>query len=548
MKPRLVIALVLLVLAPLGAIGYFGLRAARGEQAAIDAAFREILSGRLADVDAVIQAVLSGRARELSALADKTAPTPEGLRALVRENPLVKNAFAMKADGTLIHPSPRGELSQSEREFLSRTQSLWDDWRAMFRPDGEAADLPAVGMSGRRAPEKGQNAAAPPQMAAQGWHRFYFGSGLHLVFWRRAEGGNVVGFELERFRLVSEIMEQLPAGAEPAKGLPASRIVLLDATGDVLHQWGTYAPPARSRPFAGASLGAPLEAWRLEMHAPGPVLRGSAAMGFPFALLASLLAAALVLGGLAFYLYRESGREIREARERVSFVNQVSHELKTPLTNIRMYAELLDDAIPEDDEAARRHVSILVSESQRLSRLIENVLAFARQQRGTLRLRKKPDSPDRVIGSVLRSFAPAFAGKGIKIEHQAGAAAEVWFDPDALEQILSNLLSNVEKYAAAGGSCRIVSGTGGGRTTVTVADDGPGIPPDKAEAVFRPFVRLSDKTTDGVAGTGIGLGIARELARLHGGDLTLVKSERGAVFEISIPTPEGPDEGSDSRG
>ncbi|MBI5529675.1 MAG: HAMP domain-containing histidine kinase [Deltaproteobacteria bacterium] len=546
MKPRLAIVLVLIVLAPLAVIGYLGLRAARGEQAAIESAFRQLLAGRLADVDAVIQGVLSGRSRELAALAGSTPAAPGALRALVKGNPLVRHAFAIRADGTLVYPSPRGDLSRAERDFLSRTQPLWDDWRQMFRPalEGDGA-APALSGPLKRGAAKAAEAAPGP---AEGWYRYLFGSGLHLIFWRRVEENTVVGFEIERFRLVSDIMEQLPARGPSDGGAPGGRIVLLDATGDVLHQWGSYAPEPGTRPMASAALGPPLEAWRLELFAPRSSMKGAAAAGVPFALLASLVAAGLVLGGLAFYLYRESGREIREARERVSFVNQVSHELKTPLTNIRMYAELLDESVPEDDEKARRHVSILVAESQRLSRLIENVLAFARHQRGTLGLRKKPDSPDRVIRSVVQSFAPAFVSKGIAIEHQPGAPGPVLFDPDALEQILGNLVGNVEKYAAAGGYCGIVSRTEPGRTKITVTDRGPGIPLDKAEAVFAPFFRLSTKTTDGVAGTGIGLGIARELARLHGGDLLILQSGPGAVFEISLPTLEGPDEGADSRG
>src|SRR5207247_7565172 len=89
---------------------------------------------------------------------------------------------------------------------------------------------------------------------------------------------------------------------------------------------------------------------------------------------------AVPLFWLSVYFYRENSRELRVSAQRVTFVNQVSHELKTPLTNIRMYAELLEKHLPEDNEQAAQHLDVIVSESQRLSRLIANVLTFARQQ------------------------------------------------------------------------------------------------------------------------------------------------------------------------
>jgi signal transduction histidine kinase len=190
----------------------------------------------------------------------------------------------------------------------------------------------------------------------------------------------------------------------------------------------------------------------------------------------------------------------------------------------------------------------VVQESQRLSRLIENVLTFARHQRGTLRIRRKRESPDQVIRKVLNSFSPALASKGVTCEHRAGAPEPVWIDPDAAEQILNNLLGNVEKYATSGGLCEITSQAEPGRTVITVRDRGPGIPPRHAEDVFRPFVRLSTKTTDGVAGTGIGLNIARDLARAHGGDLTLLPSEHGALFQLTLATAEESHESPDRRG
>ena len=116
-------------------------------------------------------------------------------------------------------------------------------------------------------------------------------------------------------------------------------------------------------PGSSLRLASPLSAWNLAWYGPQPAEGGPG-----LSLLSGLGAVALALIGLAVWFYRESSRELREAARRVTFVNQVSHELKTPLTNIRLYAELLEDELPEEDDKAAHHLGVIVSESQRLSR------------------------------------------------------------------------------------------------------------------------------------------------------------------------------------
>ena len=107
-----------------------------------------------------------------------------------------------------------------------------------------------------------------------------------------------------------------------------------------------------------------------------------------------------------------------------------------------------------------------------------------------------------------------------------------------MEQILNNLFSNVEKYASEGKYLQVKSDQGHGITTIVVMDKGIGISLSEQQNIFKPFYRISSKLTDGVSGTGIGLGIARELVILHGGDLQLVPTESGAMFRLEIETPE----------
>ena len=251
---------------------------------------------------------------------------------------------------------------------------------------------------------------------------------------------------------------------------------------------------------------------------------------------ASLVAAAVALGLLVAFFWREYRRE---ASQRVSFVNQVSHELRTPLTNIRMYADLLEsdlERMPEDEsEQPKGRLKIIAEESQRLSRLIGNVLTMARQQRSGLTLKPQSAIVDDVIRDVLRQFEPALNRCQVEASFEAGAGESVSVDVDVLEQILVNLFSNVEKYAASGCVLNVASSQTVESTAITVSDSGPGIPDRQRDAIFRPFYLMSDRLVD-TAGTGIGLSIARELAQLHGGDVQLVDSTAGASFEVTLKT------------
>jgi signal transduction histidine kinase len=318
-----------------------------------------------------------------------------------------------------------------------------------------------------------------------------------------------------------------------ADGGADERTALLESSGQIVYQWGEWGPPSGAPPQLERPLPAPLQAWRLAWWGVTPA---DTASGVGFNLLAGLLAVGLALIGLAVWFYRESARDLRRAARRVSFVNQVSHELKTPLTNIRMYAELLEDELVDEDERAERYVRVIVQEAQRLSRLIGNVLTFARHQREQLEVRPTAGVVDELVRGVVEQFEPALSAVGVTAELQTAAPATVRFDHDALGQILGNLLGNVEKYAASGDTVEVRTAQNGAFSEVRVVDSGPGIPRAHRARVFEPFHRVSDAVSDGVTGTGIGLGIARDLARMHGGDLTLEPSDAGASFLIRIRT------------
>lgn len=255
------------------------------------------------------------------------------------------------------------------------------------------------------------------------------------------------------------------------------------------------------------------------------------------ALVGSISLALLVLiGGL--WIAASQKKSFRLAEQRVSFVNRVSHELRTPLTNLLLNTDLALDALPVEDGKLRRRLGLIREETSRLSRIVDNVLAFARIERGKALPQPAPCDLAQVLGELRDNFAPLFERKSIVCEYDNRAPAPVIVDRDALSQILSNLLSNIEKYAGEGAKARVSLEQENSRLLVEVSDDGPGIQRNARQRVFLPFERAGSRIDEGASGTGLGLAISRDLAERMGGSLDLLSSDRGASFRLTLPLRE----------
>lgn len=594
MKFKLLIVFLILVLGPLAVVVWLGVRLAGHEKRVLREEFVNVLQGQLGQIDDQVAEFLDGRRRELLELTEATNLDDDSLRELGRSHGIISQAFRLDEQGHIIYPAPETDLNVNEWSFLNRARDVLADgslrsssiaaktidqplsqsppsnvapppynrWpqrtyttnessrqRALSYPQNQQReDYESQTIAGEvnNYVQKGQvliqQAASP---GASGWTVWYWGKGMHLLFWRERAGG-IIGVELDRARLMADVIAVLPDTPCEQNGRPG-RIILADMQGQTLYQWGRYEPTEEETPLTVRDLRYPLGAWQLRYYLPAMALAGSGTQVVWVNLLGGAGAMTIALLGLAIYFYREHTRAMREAAQRVTFVNQVSHELKTPLTNIRMYAELLQQRLEDaDDNDNQKHSSVIVSESRRLSRLIGNILSFGRQQRGKLKLHYSRGVIEDVIRDVMENFRVALAGLGIQPQLDLHAGTEVLLDRDVVEQILGNLINNVEKYAASGGVVHVASRREGNISIITVADRGPGIPSRQRERIFAPFYRLSNKLTDGVSGTGIGLSIARDLARLHGGDIKLQSGKIGATFEVRLETPTAPASGGDA--
>lgn len=546
MQKKIAIALSLIVLLPVVGLTWLGLRMAHNEQQVVAAQVQALVHTQLRGVDDAIQGYFLELQDSLQAQLAQRPLDNNSLKQLALESAQVQQVLVIAADGTRVLPAPGAALSESEKQFMQRTSSLWDN-PSLLTQGGPLPLAPTTSGLGSSAKKirlspvgKGldRTDAGPAQ---SGWYAWHWNAQLHHMLWWRDPQNRLIAVELAPVALLSEVITRLPSTGGDASSAQ-TRTRLVNGSGQTVYEWGAYQPLEKERSLAMLPLSHPLASWKLEYFAPA--LQGGAAAN-TFGILAAVLSIGLALAGLALYLYREHQRELRTAQQRVNFVNQVSHELKTPLTNIRMYAELLEaevadgfaDAPAQDGAKAHQYIGVITTESQRLSRLIANVLSLGQSQKSQLRLAPQPARVDDVVARCVAAFQPALDAKGITVQMDAHAGAQVLLDPEALEQILNNLVSNVEKYAASGGAIHISSQQDEDVSTVEVRDCGPGIAPQDRKRIFEPFYRVSSRLTDGVSGTGIGLGIARELARLHGGDLVAQNVPEGACFKVTLHTP-----------
>lgn len=552
MRRRSVILIILIVVMPVALLSWAAVRITRDEQIVLRRQLQQLMEQRLEDINDGISEHFANVERDMQRITTLDDFRTESLRAVNRSEPQVLQLFVLTKTGNLLYPDQRQPLNTSERSFLSRSASMFND------KDLRSAIALAEADSDGKAVDKSGSSPDPSDVAvwnvnveqlpgdaefAQGWFVWYWERGLNLIYWQRRPSGHIVGAALQRARWMSDLIVQLP-DTSPQDNRQSgseflSRIRLVNAGLETVYQWGTFETQndAQLAPLCEVPVCAPLASWRLQCFIPEGQSAAGIGRGAYVSLFGGLIATAIALGALAMILFRDYSRDMQEASQQVSFVNQVSHELKTPLTNIRMYAELLQADLESfalaDAEKPRQRLDIILSEGQRLSRLIGNVLTFARQKRRTLQPQPRRLVPDDLIRQIVDRFRPALGEEHIDIQMDCHASAAMNIDPDFVEQILGNLINNVEKYAAVDGLLRITSSIDDQTLIVDVQDAGPGIEPSKRDEIFQPFARVSSNVSY-AAGTGIGLTIARELARLHGGNVVLLSSDSGCVFRVSI--------------
>jgi signal transduction histidine kinase len=463
------------------------------------------------------------QAREMAAMAAEKA------EALLRrtEDEILARLQAIVAAPRLL-PAALQELRASA-PLIGRLYLLDGQGRLLFSsaPPQDAPDI----LAALRAD------LVPAAWAPGGRRRFLVGEHVVLgTFLKTADGRLVCAAFAQNPEVFRREILAKSLGALDGPTVPA----VLDGRGRSVYVRG---PAPRDAPIVTTPFGKEFPEWRVALYQPpgaspqAAVRRQTTLFSVAFGLLLLVIVAGL---GASYRLVR---RETEMARLKADFVANVSHDLKTPLALIRMFSETLEMGRVPDETARQEYYRIITRESERLSRLINNVLDFSRIEGGQRQYQTVATEVEPLVREVLDAFAYVLGQRGFTLHVTvAPGLPPVPLDPDAFAQALGNLVDNAIKYSGEGRTLRVEAGVRDGYLAVAVADEGLGIPPEEHGRIFEKFYRGGRSETQGRRGSGVGLALVRHIAEAHGGRVT-VESRPGAGSRFTLWFPLRPPPG-----
>lgn len=506
---------VLVLLAAL-ALGGAAIYLLKGESQRFQQAFEKELAfnaGQLADrLGQMVQAEQAALSQLLLTI-DADRPVA-WLKAARDSNPMIRNVFVWDPNLGLVYPDPGMPSTEENHMFISRfgnffREAAWLDYAVGGDDETREALLSYQ-----------QNAMPMPLQA--GWKAWFAESRLHKLGWVQPDPeGPIFGIELEMSYLMARIIPEM------SRNRPSQSVFqIIDDSGAVFHQIGSGLADNAS-PVARIPLGPSLPHWQIAVFG-STVLDSSS---FFYGALAVVVLLALLIALCTVILVRQVRAGLRVAQQKTTFVANVSHELKTPLTSIRMFAELLATDRVKDPAKRQHYLGVMVQESERLSRLVNNVLDFSRLEQN----RREYQISDVNLKPYLEEFHEL---KALQLaDAQASLTIEVpevvvRADRDALNQILLNLVDNALKYGRnqdGEALIHIAVANEGERIAIAVEDQGSGVPEGLRRRVFEKFFRGEASLTATTSGSGIGLTLARLLAQGMGGSLNYETAKGGGA-------------------
>jgi len=424
--------------------------------------------------------------------------------------------------------------------------------------DGFFTGVPEADVMVRRFRElaKEKRAISVFEAAVDG-RRAYFQAQLRFEFPTRDRLTSFVALSVDAERLRTEYIPSLVRAKletfESATGFPPLVVTVLDKTNRVIFPPGgsmpgrfvdertfplvffepellRYAAPEKLQP----------EMWRIRTAYGNQTIPDIiAARERPQRAMMAMLAGIMALG--VFFIARAAARELRVAEMKSTFVSSVSHDLKTPLALIQLFAETLELGRLKNTERAPEYYRIINSEARKLTRLINNLLDFSKIEAGLRKYQLEPTDLSAVTRRVVDSLDSQFRHNQFTVTLRAQQPPiTVKLDAEAAEQAIENLLSNAMKYSPEHREIAVEVDRSDGYGLVRVRDLGIGIPPRLQRKIFQKFYRVQTDAGTGPQGTGLGLAIVDHVMRAHGG-FVRVDSEpgRGSTFTLHFPLYAG---------
>jgi signal transduction histidine kinase len=485
-----------------------------GSTAEALAVYEELAKGSAVSVEGLPAADLAGRYARLDLLHEMDRPSACAEEASGLYNDLQHGRwrlthsqwhFYIDATRTCFRPDAKAEAREKDLSALAGgVEWLWQEWQRIR--NGEA-------------PSGGRNG-------------LWIEDRPILLTWRSTPDHftAIVGGAL--------LVQQWQDALRPIAERHSARFSVKDADGHLILGSSSTSP---SPPRVTRSFGDPRFPWALESASEdlGPEM---ARLSTRRALLFAGLAVAglfLLTGG--YFITRALTRELQVASLQSDFVAAVSHEFRTPLASLRQMGELLADGRIPNQQRRQSYYEAIRSESERLHRLVENLLDFGRMEAGAQQYQFQSVAPAALVESVADQFAENVRDKGYRLETAApDSLPRVRADREALGLALWNLLDNAVKYSPLSKTIWIETASEKDHVAIRVRDQGVGIPVREQKEIFKKFVRASGAKMAGIKGTGLGLAMVQHIVSAHGGRIHL-SSEPGAgsTFTILLPATWG---------
>ena len=357
---------------------------------------------------------------------------------------------------------------------------------------------------------------------------------LEILFWVRLPQAPemILGCRLNADAL-ADLWPKALAGGDVEEVVLAlldekARPVATQPSGQTARDW--------KRPFVASEIGEALPHWEaaLYLQRPEQLQENARTVRRTLLLLIAAALAAIAVGG--WFVFADARRQLALAQKKTDFVSNVSHELKTPLTSIRMFAELMQSG-QGAPEKQPQYLRVIVAEAERLTRLINNVLDFARMERSQKRYDLRPLDLHGLLARTWEGHQLHLRESGFTTSWQAAPPPyPVRGDEDALAQVVVNLLSNAEKYSTGRKEVELHSYLDNGSVYISILDRGSGVPAGEEAKIFEAFYRAHDSLSSGIQGSGLGLTLAQRIAKEHGGEITWQpRAGGGSNFTLRLP-------------
>jgi signal transduction histidine kinase len=544
MNRRYVILYWLLLLIPTFVISAFLFQTLRQERTRIVQAAYDTARDRAQTIAETIRLTTRGVEHTITQ-ALLLLPADEHLQEMligfVRTTDLVNQVFIWSPESGLLYPAAGQGATSGDRKFIERYRPLFAghvSWpsaslaaRPPLRASSSVTDAGLLSPPGN--PPRGNGTVSSE---SGGWIPWFEDGAQSILGWVQRRPNDIIyGAQLDLTALLYWLINYFPDTAPEGMAY-----ALLNGKGEVLYQTGTGNIESELKPDVAVSLAPYLPHWQVATYVLDPPLTAQSGQSFFLlsVLLLSIFVAAIILGGSL--LTWQTHRNMVSAQQKTSFVSNVSHELKTPLTSIRMFAELLQEDRIKDPTKKAHYLKVIVAESQRLTRLVNNVLDFSRLEQGRKQYHLKEIEISGYLRYIVETQRLRVQEAGMVLDNRIPEVEyKVQSDEDAVEQVLLNLLDNAIKYAAEGKDLTVDLTPRKDQLQVRVMDRGPGVPAKHRSRIFEKFHRVDSSLTSRHPGSGLGLSIARTIMRDIKGDLLYEPREGGgSCFTVLIPFQE----------